>query len=85
MGSYVETGGASAKDSRFDLHLPQQESAGVRSDGSAIESGGDIAASEGLEIELVCVTLCHRRASFLCLAQVACVKTTYAQKAALFQ
>ena len=73
-----ETGGESAKDAGLGLHLPQQESAGVRSDGPAVESGGDCPASEGLEIELACVTLCHHRAASLCLAQVACDKTTYA-------
>ena len=60
-----EAGGESPKNAGLGFHLPQQESAGVRSDGSAIEPSGDRPAAKPLEIELACVTLCSHRASFL--------------------
>ena len=53
-----EAGGESPENAGLGLHLPQQQAAGVRSDGPAVESGGDRPAAQGLEIELACVTLC---------------------------
>ena len=61
-----ETGGESPENAGLGFHLPQQQAAGVRSDGPAVESSGDRPAAKPLEIELACVTLCsHRAASLL--------------------
>ena len=43
-----EAGGESPQNAGLGFHLPQQESAGVRSDGPAVESGGDRPAAEAL-------------------------------------
>jgi hypothetical protein len=75
-----ETRSESPKNAGLGFHLPQQESAGVRSDGSAVESSGDRPAAEPLEMELACVTLCSHRAASMLVAKVACAKTTYATK-----
>jgi hypothetical protein len=53
-----ETGGKSPQNAGLGFHLPQQQAAGVRSDGPAVESGRDGPTAEPLEIELACVTLC---------------------------
>ncbi len=47
-----ETGGQPTDDAGLGLDLPQEESAGVRGNGPAIESGGDFPVSQGLEIKL---------------------------------
>src|ERR1035437_10059712 len=79
-----ETGGEASKDAGFGFHLPQQESAGVRSDGSAIEPSGDQPAAKPLEIELACVTLCSHRAASLLVALFVSAKQLMPQKAAIF-
>ena len=53
-----ETGGESAEDADLGFHLPQEEAAGVRSDGSAVESGRDGPTAEPLESELPYATHC---------------------------
>lgn len=58
-----EAGGKSPQNTRFGLHLPQQQAARVRGDGPAIESGGDRTVPQGLEIELSYATLCFRWAA----------------------
>jgi len=45
-----ETRGKPPQNARLAFHLPQEQPAGVRSDGPAVESGRDDPASEPLEI-----------------------------------
>ncbi len=64
----VEAGGQSSEDAGLGLDLPQEEAAGVRSDGPAVKSRGDATASQPLEIEPACVTLCQHWAASLLVA-----------------
>jgi hypothetical protein len=79
-----KTGRESSEDAGLGLDLPQEEAAGVRSDGPAVESGSNGPSAEPLEIELACVTLCSHWTVSMFVALFVSVKQLMPQKAVPF-
>mgnify|MGYP001581913699 CR=1 FL=1 len=71
------------QDAGPPLHLPQQQSAGVRGDRPPVKPGHHFAWSEGVKGERRLVTLCRRPGRLLCRAQTLFHKRVMPQKTAL--